>query len=59
MVNNPSADAEDMASISGPGGSHRPRSNLAHGPQLLSLCSRAWKPNLMSAQAATTKAHAS
>ena len=59
MVNNPSANAEDMASISGPGGSHMPRSNLARGPQLLSLCSRAWKPKLMSARAATTKAHAS
>ena len=41
VVKNPPANAGDMGSIPAPGRSHMPRSNKAHAPQLLSLCSRA------------------
>ena len=44
VVKNPPANAGDMGSIPGPGGSHMPQSNQAHTPQLLSLCSRAHAP---------------
>ena len=30
---------------------------LSHAPQLLSLCSRIWEPQLLSPRAATTEAH--
>ena len=59
MVENPPANAGDTGSIPGPGRSHMPRSNKAHAPQLLSLCSGAREPQLLSPRAATTEAHAS
>ena len=47
VVNNPSANAGDAVSIPGLGKSHIPRSNQAHAPQLVSLCSRAQGPRLL------------
>ena len=47
MVKNPPANAGDMGLSPGPGRSHMPRSNQAHAPQLLSLCSRAHEPQLL------------
>ena len=44
VVKNPPANAGDMGSIPGPGGSHIPQSNYTHEPQLLSLRSRACEP---------------
>ena len=41
------ANAGDMGSSPGLGRSHMPWSNNAHGPQLLSLHSRAHKPQLL------------
>ena len=41
------ANAGDASSIPGPRRSHMPRSNKAFAPQLLSLCPRAWKPQLL------------
>ena len=40
VVKNPPANAGDTGSSPGPGGSHMPRSNQEHAPQLLSL--RVW-----------------
>ena len=57
MVKSPPANAGDMGSSPGPGRSHMPRSNKARAPQLLSLCSRACEPQLLSPQATTTEAH--
>ena len=51
VVNNPPANAGDEGSSPGPGSSHMPRSNEARAPQLLSLCSRARKPQLLSPRA--------
>ena len=54
MVKNPLANAGDTGSVPDPEGSRR-----AAGPmrqQLLSLCSRAWEPRLLSPCAATTEA---
>ena len=42
MVENLPANAGDTGSSPGLGGSHMPRSNWAHEPQLLSL--RVWSP---------------
>ena len=56
---NPSANAGDMGLIPGLERSHTPWSNQARGPQLLSLCSRAWEPQLLSPCAAITEACAS
>ena len=56
MVGNPPANAGDMGLSPGPGRSHRPRSNWAHAPQLLSLHSRALKPQLLSPHATTAEA---
>ena len=50
------ANAGDMGSSPGPGGSHMPRSNKACVPQLLSLRSRACEPQLLSPRATTTEA---
>ena len=50
------ADAGDMGLILGPGGSHMPRSNYAHVPQLLSLLARALESQLWDPCAATTEA---
>ena len=47
MVKNPLANAGDTGSILGLGRSHMPRSNKAHVPQLLILCSRAREPQLL------------
>ena len=46
MTNLP-ASVRDTGLISGPWRSHIPRSNQARAPQLLSLCSRAWQPQLL------------
>ena len=56
MVKNPPANAGDMGSSPGPGGSHMPRSNYARAPQLLNLCSRAREPQLLSPCVTTTEA---
>ena len=56
VVENPPANAGDMGSSPGPGGSHMPRSNWARAPQLLSLRSRAREPQLLSPRATTTEA---
>ena len=57
VVKNPPANAGDTGSIPGPGGSHMLRSSYAHVPQLLSLRSRASKPQLLSPRVKTTEAH--
>jgi hypothetical protein len=49
---NPPADAGDTGSIPAQG-----RSNQARAPQLLSLCSRAQEPQLLSPHATTFEAH--
>ena len=54
-VQNLPANAGDTGSIPGPGRSHMPWSKQACVPQLLSQCSRAQEPPLLSPQAATTK----
>ena len=56
MVGNSPASAGDTGSSPGPGGSHVPRSNEARAPQLLSLCSRAREPQLLSPGAAAAGA---
>ena len=57
VVKNPPANVGNTGSIPGPERSHMPRSTQACAPQLLSLCSRAWKHQLLSLHAATTEAH--
>ena len=52
---NPPANAGDMGSSPGPGGSHVLRSNWACAPQLLSLRSRARELQLLSPRATTTE----
>ena len=47
VVKNPPANAGDAGSIPGPGRSHMPQSNKACAPQLLSLRSRAYEPQLL------------
>ena len=56
VVKNPPANAGDTGSIPGPGRSYMPRSNKARARQLLSLCSRAHEPQLLSPRATTTEA---
>ena len=46
VVKNPLANRGAIGWILGPERSHMPLSNKVHAPQLLSLCSRAWKPQL-------------
>ena len=58
VVKNPPANAGDMGSSPGPGRSHMLRSNEARVLQLLSLSSRARRPQLLSLRATTTEAHA-
>ena len=59
VVKNPPANAGNMGSIPGPGGSHMlGRNYQARAPQLLSLHSRAREPQLLSPCATTTEAHA-
>ena len=57
VVKNLPATAGDTGSIPGPGRSHMPQSNYARVPQLLSLCSRACEPQLLSPHTTTTEAH--
>ena len=56
MVKNPPANAGDTGSSPGPETSHMLWSNQAQVPQLLSLCSRAHKPQLLSPRATTSEA---
>ena len=51
VVKNPPANAGDTGSIPGPGRSHVRWSSQARAPQLLSLCSRAQEPQLLSPHA--------
>ena len=46
VVKNPLANGGAIGWILGLERSHMPLSNKVHVPQLLSLCSRAWKPQL-------------
>ena len=46
-VKNLPANARDMGSIPGPGRTHMLQGNYTRAPQLLNLCSRAWKPQLL------------
>ena len=48
VVKNPLANAGDRGLSPGLGRSHMPQSNSARVPQLLSLCSRAHEPQLLS-----------
>ena len=57
VVKSPPANAGDTGLSPGPGRSRMPRSNSARAPQLLSLCSRAREPQLLSPHATTTEAH--
>ena len=56
VVGNPPANAGDTGSSPGPGRSYMLRNNWARVPQLLSLCSRAREPQLLSPRATTTEA---
>ena len=56
VVGNPPANAGDTGSSPGPGGSHMPQSNSVCASQLLSLCSRAREPQVLSPHATTTEA---
>ena len=56
VVKNLPANAGDTGSSPGLGRSHIPWSNKACVPQLLSLCSRAREPQLLSPRATTTEA---
>ena len=47
VVKNPPANAGDMGSYSGPERFHMLWSSWTHAPQLLSLCSGAWEPQLL------------
>ena len=58
VVKNSPTNAGNMGLIPGPGGSHMPRSNKVHVPQLLSLCSRPQEPQLLSPCAAIIEAQA-
>ena len=58
VVNNPPANAGDTGSSPGPGRSHMPGSNYVNASQLLSLRSKARKPQLLSPCATTTEARA-
>ena len=51
VVKNLPANARDTGSIPGLGRSHTPQRNQVHVPQLLSLCSRAQEPQLLSPHA--------
>ena len=58
VVKNPPANAGDAGLSPGLGKYHMPRTSEARAPQLLSLRSRASKPQLLSPCATTTEAHA-
>ena len=55
VAKNPPANAGNTGSSPGPGRSHMPWSNQARAPQLLSLCSSALEPQLLSPRATTTE----
>ena len=55
VVKDLSAYARDTGWIPHPGRSHVLQGNEAHAPQLPSLCSRAWEPQLLSSRATTSK----
>ena len=57
MVKNLPADAGDLSSVPDLGKSHLPQSNEGPAQQLLNLCSRAQKPQLLSPHPATTEGH--
>ena len=50
------ANVGDMGSSPGPGGSHMPQSGWARVPRLLSLCSGAREPQLLSPRATAAEA---
>ena len=56
VVKNPPANAGDTGSFPGPGRSQHAMEQLDHAPQLLSLCSRAWEPHLLSPRVAAREA---
>ena len=56
VVKNPPANVGDTGLSPGPGRSHMPWSNKARVPQLLSLCSRAHEPQLLSPHATIIEA---
>jgi len=56
VVKNPPANSGDMGSTPAPGRSHMMQGNLACVTRLLSLCSRAHEPQLLSPQATNTDA---
>ena len=56
MIKNPPASAGDVGLIPGLERCHIQRSNLAHAPQVLSLCSRAQEPQKLSPCTATAEA---
>ena len=47
VVKDPPSNAGDTGSIPDPGRSHEPKSDQALAPQLLSLRSKAWEPQLL------------
>ena len=57
MVKNLPAIVGDLGSIPDPGRSHVPRSTWAGAPQILSLCSKAGEPQLLSLQVTATEVH--
>ena len=57
MVKNLPANAGDTGSIPDLGRCHMQGSNEAYVLQLLSLCSGAWKLQLLSSRVTTTAAH--
>ena len=56
LVKNLPANAGETDSIPGRGRSHIPWSSWDREPHLLSLCSRAWEPQLLSPRATATEA---
>ena len=56
MAKNLPASEGDTSSVPGPGGSHVPWRKEARALQPLSLCSRAWEPQLLCPRAAVTEA---
>lgn len=50
VVKNPPVGSVDTSSIPDSGRSHMPRGNEARAPQLLSLCPRAWEPQLLKSE---------
>ena len=57
VVKNLPCNARDMGLIPGPGRSHMPQSNWAPCATLLSLCSRAWDPQLPKPTFRKARAH--